>query len=150
MNDKPSGLNRTFQDAVEVKFWEIYLLRNRNNLYSTLHGYSLDRGPLVNAKDRDRVVFRFMQYDWDKTLVSLLAEQSVPFEIVRTFKTDVLHDIRRKKVYVAEDDLNILFSLDVMLEEAGYEVMLSPCGSPIMENYQPGADLFILITGCPM
>jgi hypothetical protein len=28
-----------------------------------------------------------------------------------------MHDIRKKKVYVAEDDLNILFALDVMLEE---------------------------------
>jgi CheY-like chemotaxis protein len=144
MNDTPSGLKRISQDAMEVKFWEIYLLRNRNNLYSALCRYALDKGPMRNAQETERVVFRFMKYDWDRTLVQLLTAQSVPFEILRTFKTDVFQYMTKKKVYVAEDDLNILFALEVMLEEAGYEVTLSHCGNPILENYLPATDLFIL------
>jgi CheY-like chemotaxis protein len=150
MNDKPSGLKRVLNDAVEVKFWEIYLLRNRNHLYSTVRKYSLDGGYVIaKAKDSEQVTFRFMKYDWDTTIMQLVTDQYVPFEIVRVFKTDVCRDIRKKKVYIAEDDLNILFSLDVMLGEAGYDVMLSHCGSRVMENDLPGTDLFILDNRMP-
>jgi CheY-like chemotaxis protein len=145
MNDAPSGLQRISQDAIEVKFWEAFLIRNRYNLYSNLCGYALDKGPFVNdTEELERVVFRFLKYDWDKTLMQLLIKQSVPFEILRTFKTDVFSHMTKKKVYVAEDDLNILFALEVMLEEAGYDVTLSHCGNKMLQNYLPATDLFIL------
>jgi CheY-like chemotaxis protein len=150
MNDAPSGLKQTAQDVLEVKFWEIYLLQNRNNLYSALRGYALDKGPLLkNARDAERVVFRFMKYDWEKTLLTQLTNQSIPFEIIRSYKTDVVQQMAKKKVYVAEDDLSILFALDVMLEEAGYEVRLSHCGNPFMEENLPATDLFILDNRMP-
>jgi CheY-like chemotaxis protein len=140
---------RTSQDAVEVKFWEIYLLRNRSNLSETLRKYALEGHGLSSAKDSDRIVFRFMKYDWDRILVTLLGQQSVPYEILRAFKTDVLLGAPKKKVYVAEDDLNILFSLNVMLEEAGYDVLLSHCGNRMMEKHLPATDLFILDNRMP-
>jgi CheY-like chemotaxis protein len=148
MNDTPSGLKNIPQEAVEIKLWEIYLLRNRHNLSTSLSRYSLDRGPLHRNEETERIVFRFMKYDWDKSIRQLLTDQSVPFEIVRTFTTDV-NQKTRKKVYVAEDDLNILFSLDVMLEDAGYDVMLSHCGTPMLESNLPATDVFILDNRMP-
>jgi CheY-like chemotaxis protein len=150
MNDMPSGLKRTTQEAVEIKLWEIYLLNDRNNLYSLLSTYALDKGPRQRQEgNRDRVVFRFMKYDWDRTVEALLARHSIPFEIAGTFQTDVCQQMAKKKVYVAEDDLNILFALDIMLEDAGYDVLLSHCGSPMMETNLPAADLFILDNRMP-
>jgi CheY-like chemotaxis protein len=144
MNDTPSGLHRSTQEAMEIRLWEIYLIRNRNNLYKTLSDYSLDRGPLQKSDDIERVSFRFMRYDWERTIRAILADNSVPFEIVRTLKIDVIQHMTKKKVYLAEDDLNILFALNTMLEDAGYDVLLSNSGNPIMESHLPATDLFIL------
>ena len=128
-----------------MRLWEIYLLRSRINLSKTLSAYSLDNGPSdKEVNDPERVLFRFTRFDWDKTIKSLLSDLSIPYEITGNFKVDVMTHTQKKKVYVAEDDLNILFALDTMLEDAGYDVILSHCGAPIMQDNLPRADLFIL------
>lgn len=145
MNDTPSGVKRVAKEAVEVKLWEIYLLRSRTNLSDTLSIYSLDNGPLQpDAWDSEMVIFRFTRFDWDRTIKSLLSEFSIPYEVTRTFKIDLGIHLNKKKVYIAEDDLNILFALDTILENAGYDVIMSHCGAPIMQKKLARADLFIL------
>jgi CheY-like chemotaxis protein len=144
-HDTPSGLKRSSQDAVEVRLWEVYVARSRNNLYSTLSAYSLEKGPLQkNLQDRDRISFRFMAYDWERTIMSMLTRNGIPFEVVRRFQIDVVDHMMKKKIYIAEDDLDILFTLKTMLEEAGYDVLLSHCGNPMMEKNLPATDVFII------
>jgi CheY-like chemotaxis protein len=144
-NDKPSGLKTSTQAAVEVRLWEIYLLRSRNNLNTILSGYSLDKGPLrKNPDDPERVVFRFLTYDWEKSVKNLLLHCNTPFEIVHEFQLDVFQQPAKKRIYVVEDDLHILFALNTMLEDAGYDVILSHCGAPMLQENLPATDLFIL------
>jgi DNA-binding response OmpR family regulator len=57
--------------------------------------------------------------------------------------------VEKKKVYIAEDDLNILFALNTMLEDAGYDVLISHCGSPMLKTDLPSTDLFILDNRMP-
>jgi CheY-like chemotaxis protein len=150
MKNASSIAGITTQEAVEVKFLETYLLHNRNILFSTLSAYALDKGPVpVKESAKGSIAFRFMKYDWERTIGAMLASQSIPFEMTRCFRTDVFQEMARKKVYVAEDDLNILFALDTMLEDAGYEVILSHCGAPMLEAYLPQTDLFILDNRMP-
>ena len=106
MNDTPSGLKSIMLDAIEVKLWEIYLIRNRHNVLGRLSAYSIDKGP--HRTESDRVTFRFMKFDWDRSLKFLLSEQFIPYEITRVFKMDIPPHLQERKVYVAEDDLNIL------------------------------------------
>jgi CheY-like chemotaxis protein len=144
-NDTPSGLKTAPQAAVEIRLWEIYLLRSRNNLNEILSGYSLDKGPLrTNAEDPDRVVFRFMAYDWDKSIRKLLLDRNIPFEVANKFNIDVFQQAAKKRIYLVEDDLHILFALNAMLEDAGYDVILSHCGAPMLQENLPATDLFIL------
>ena len=91
-----------------------------------------------------RLCYRFLKYDWEKSLRDMLLSNRVPFDIVRHSRVDVFKEISRKKVYVAEDDLNTLFALNTMLEDAGYDVIISHSGYPLLENQLPATDLFIL------
>jgi CheY-like chemotaxis protein len=150
MNDTPSGLKSILQDAIEVKLWEIYLLRSRIDLQNRLSAYAIDKGPYrTTSQQSDQVSFRFMKFDWDRTLKFLLSEQSIPYEITSTFKVDAAGAAVKRKVYVAEDDLNILFALDTILEDAGYDVTLSHCGSPMLEKNAPITDVYILDNRMP-
>jgi CheY-like chemotaxis protein len=150
MNDRPSGLKCILQEAIEIKLWEIYLTRSRFDLLNRLSAYAIDKGPLRTAlRETDKISFRFMKFDWDRTLKVLLAEQSIPYEIVNSYKIDVAQAMTKRRVYVAEDDLNILFALDTMLEEAGYDVTLSHCGAPMLEKNAPVTDVYILDNRMP-
>jgi CheY-like chemotaxis protein len=145
INDGPSGVERSLQEVVEVKLWEVYLTRSRNNLSKKLSGYALDNGPLKkNLLEDERISFRFMKYDWDKTIQPLLISNTVPFEIIDIQKMDVLNQVMKKKIYLAEDDLDILFALNTILEDAGYDVILSHCGTPMLQKNIPATDVFIL------
>src|SRR5688572_24902723 len=146
MNNTPAGLRATTQKTVEVRLWETYMIRSRTNLYQVLCDYSLDRGPLQRLNETERIYFRFMRYDWDKTISIILTEDGIPFEIVRAPDIDVAQHLMkmRKKIYVMEDDLDILFALNTILEEAGYDVLLSHCGAPMLQRHLPATDLFIL------
>lgn len=49
-----------------------------------------------------------------------------------------------KKILIAEDDKDILFILDMILNDAGYSVEPLPEGSSIVERKKDWPDLFIL------
>lgn len=79
ITDAPAGYKDSRQEIVEIKLWEVYLLYSRRNLYNTLSTYSLDNGPVEkDHQDEGRVSFRFMAYDWERTIKQLLYENRIP------------------------------------------------------------------------
>jgi hypothetical protein len=77
--DRPAGYKETRQEIVEIKLWEVYLLYNRGNLYNTLSTYSIDNGPVEKGQqEAGRVSFRFMNYDWERTIKQLLYDNRIP------------------------------------------------------------------------
>jgi CheY-like chemotaxis protein len=143
MDNTPSGLRNYRRDAVEIRTWEIYFTRSRNNMLAVLNAYSLEKTPGDNS-GLERLTFRFLRSDWERTLKPLFSALAIPYENVRTFKTELTPERMKKKIYIAEDDLNILFALDTMLEEAGYDVVPFHCGAPMLQENLPAADLFIV------
>jgi CheY-like chemotaxis protein len=144
MNNLPSGITYHTQEIIEIQLWDTYLTRSGMNLERTLSAYALDGQPLEHHSDTSKAYFRFMLYDWDKTIRNFLSVNQVPFEVARVFKTDVMKQMEKKIVYIAEDDLNILFALNTMLEEAGYDVLMSHCGAAMLNGNLQSADVFIL------
>ena len=79
ITDTPAGLKESSPETVEIKLWEVYLLYNRRNLYKTLSTYSLDNGPVEkDQQEEGRVSFRFMTYDWERTIKQLLYDNRIP------------------------------------------------------------------------
>ena len=79
ITDTPAGYKDSRQEIVEIKLWEVYLLYNRRNLYNTLSTYSLDNGPVEkDQQEEGRVSFRFMTYDWERTVKQLLYDNRIP------------------------------------------------------------------------
>jgi CheY-like chemotaxis protein len=148
MDKIPSGLNTRLHDAIEVKLWDTYLAKSRNNLASTLSAYSLETSPVNQQADNYKISFQFMLSDWEQTIQRLLSNNYIPYEVIRVFKTDIYRQ-RTRTIYVAEDDLNILFALNTMLEDAGYEIIMSHCGKPVLNPNLPATDLFILDNRMP-
>ena len=145
VDDKPSGLRSATIEGIEIRLWEIYLLRDRTNLFQVLSSYSVNNRPGPETVDLSgRVSFRFTRYDWDRSLKQLLMKQHIPFEVGSKFLMDPAKENRKKKVYIAEDDLNILFALNSILEDAGYDVLMSHCGERMLATNLPPTDLFIL------
>jgi CheY-like chemotaxis protein len=150
MNTIPSGIKRPQQDAIQIKLWEIYLLRSRINLDRILSVYSIDRTVLKSSnRESARISFSFLVYDWERTIQKILADNSIPYEVVSTYKTDIYKQMEKKKVYIAEDDLNTLFAINIMLEDAGYDVLMSHCGEPMLKEKLPTTDIFILDNQMP-
>jgi DNA-binding response OmpR family regulator len=85
-----------------------------------------------------------MMHDWEKTIRQLLLKNSVPFEVHQHFLIDVMHQMMKKKIYVAEDDPDILAAMNAILEDAGYEVSSSERGKVLLEGNVSATDLFIL------
>ena len=122
LSDTPSGLRTPGQQGIEIRLWQVYILRNRTNLLNTLSAYSLESKPRTgNIVDEDRISYRFLMHDWEKTIKPLLNKNSIPFETGIPFIVDVFHRPEKKKVYLVEDDLDILFALNIILEDAGYD-----------------------------
>ena len=77
--DTPAGYKESRPEIVEIKLWEVYLLYNRRNLYNTLSTYSVDNGPVEkDQQEEGRVSFRFMTYDWERTIKQLLYDNRIP------------------------------------------------------------------------
>ena len=130
--------------CVEVKLWGISFLKNQRKILSTLSAYALEGRPFKgDVKDSDQISYRFMSFDWERTVKSLLTMHSVTFEAISSFEKRGFKD-PKKKVYLVEDDLDILFALNTMLEDAGYDVLLSHSTKPLMQDSLPPTDLFIL------
>ena len=130
------------QPCVEIALWGITSLHNRLYLEQTLARYALGAGPL--RAEKDKLSYRFLMSDWEQIIRPLVGSNSIAFETVKNYETD--RDILpvKKKVYLVENDLDTLFALNVMLENAGYDVLLSHCARPLMEDILPPTDLFIL------
>jgi CheY-like chemotaxis protein len=149
MKKIPSGVRSELYNAIEIRLWEAYLLRSRINLNYILTAYVL-RPAATQEPLRDRKIsFHFMIYDWEKTIRPLLEANSIPFEIIRCYRTDQFLPAEKKKVYLAEDDLEILFALNTLLENAGYDVVISHCGAPMLKSDLPSTDVFILDNKMP-
>lgn len=145
LDDKPSGLKTTQMDGIEIRLWETYLFRSRKNISNILASYSFDNGPFIHhGSGMSRVSFRFSLYDWRKTLIHIFSSDHIPFEVAGTFSADFKVQPRKKKVCIAEPDLNTLFALNTVLEDAGYDVWLSHCNLPMMESFLPATDVFVL------
>ena len=79
LTDTPAGYKESRQEIIEIKLWEVYLLYNRHNLYSTLSTYSLDNGPVEkDHQEEGRLSFRFMAFDWECTIKQLLYDNRIP------------------------------------------------------------------------
>jgi CheY-like chemotaxis protein len=150
MNTIPSGIKRPQQDAIQIKLWEIYLLRSRINLDRILSVYSIDRSELKSSdRESARISFSFLMFDWERTIKKVLTDNSIPYDVVSTYKTDIYKQMEKKKVYIAEDDLNTLFAINTMLEDAGYDVLMSHCGEPMLKDKLPTTDIFIVDNQMP-
>lgn len=79
ITDLPAGYKEARQEIIEIKLWEVYLLYDRRNLYKTLSTYSLDNGPVEkDHQEEGRVCFRFMAFDWERTIKQLLYDHRIP------------------------------------------------------------------------
>jgi hypothetical protein len=79
------------QEIVEVKFWEIYLLNNRANLYKFLAESSIDSGPVEQRQyEPGRVSYRFFTSVWQSKVKPLLLENRIPVVL----KTSLSHTVR--------------------------------------------------------
>jgi two-component system, OmpR family, phosphate regulon response regulator PhoB len=137
-----SAFNELFP-AVEIDIWEGFLLRNRTNLYKTLCTYSLDNGPLNEPVD-GKLLFRFTAFDWQKNVQRLLVRHNIHYSIAGKVKVNPAEQLLKKKIYIAEDDPDILYTLSTMLADAGYHVKVSSNGKPVLDGSFSRIDLFIL------
>ena len=119
--------NDALSTAVEIQIWEGHLLRNKTNLRKTLCTYSLDNGPLNDSADGN-LLFRFTTHDWEKNIRDLLAVHNVYYSLLGNITINASEQLLKKKVFVAEDDPDILYALTAILEDAGYHVKHSATG----------------------
>lgn len=127
---------------VEIRLWGNYFLTGQNGLPATLSAFALEGRPIEHhPEDAEQQSYHFLESDWENTLKSLLTKHSIAFEVVKNL---VKEGNAKNKVYLVEDDLNILFAMNTVLEGAGYDVLLSHSAKPLMEDVLPPTDLFIL------
>lgn len=129
--------------AVEVTFWEGFLVRDRSNLLKTLCTYSLDNGPLPPV-EAHTLTFRFTSFDWKKNIRVLLERCNIQVSRLREMPLHAGDQLLKKKVYIAEEDPDVLGILSTMLENDGYQVKGSSSCERIMEGAYSSVDLFIL------
>lgn len=144
----PSPSEEGILTAVKVEIWQGYFVRNRTNIANTLSAYSLDNGP-VYVGDGQNLLFRFTTWDWKKKVRDILIAANIHFTVVGHSRIDPLAQLLRKKVYVVDDDLDMLYILSTTLESAGFHVTASSSGKQVMEGNVSGMDLFILDVKIP-
>ena len=142
LNDTTPGSLTPLPLAVEVGIWEGYLTGNHSNIARTLCTYSLDNGPLAETAE-GTLMFRFAAFDW-KNIQELLTRHNIHFAEVRNVHMDISEQLLRKKIYIAEDDPDILHALSTILQNAGYQVRVASSGTPIFNGNYSWVDLFIL------
>jgi CheY-like chemotaxis protein len=140
----PSTLSNVRNEGLEIKLWEVYLLRNRTGLYVTLSRYALDNGPLEKSlSDRDMVTFRFTAFDWQRNIEKLLVDEKVPYWIHQRFQLTAL-SWPKKRVLIAEDDADMLLRMNVMLQQQGFDVSVTAKGHTVLEEKNQLPDVIIL------
>jgi CheY-like chemotaxis protein len=140
----PSSVKTTLQDVVDVDLWESCLMRCRHNIYDTISSYEIDNGVVKLIRYNDRLSFSFRLNDWERTIRPMLVDNAIPHQVTRTYKIDNPQFLKKRRIYLMEDDLDMLFSLNLILEKAGYDVLLSHCGNPLLEEKLQVPNLFIL------
>jgi CheY-like chemotaxis protein len=145
-NGFQNDMSKSLQNAVEIRISRINHDMEHPEIFNMLMRYSLDTLQYHDQEPKRNgfILFRFMFGDWVKTVRPWLIERQSHFELIRTYQVDVMEQLRKKRITVAEDDLEILFAINVMLENAGYDVVLSHCGRPLLTELKEVPDLIIL------
>lgn len=139
----------TRNEGIEIRLWEIYLLRNRTGLYMTLSRYAIDNGPVEKSMtDRDMVTFRFTMFDWKRNIEAMLVDQNIPFWVHTTFHLDTTKSAR-KRVLVAEDDPVMLSRIDRILKEQGFDVSVTSRAGNVVGQDTQIPDVIILDKRAP-
>lgn len=93
-------------NCLEVLVPKIYLDNNVDNIYWTLSVYSLENAPLKQERSSEQSdTFRFMVYDWRRTIRKLLEHHQIPFSVVQYFTSDGISNDERRDFSRAESDL---------------------------------------------
>jgi CheY-like chemotaxis protein len=119
-------------------------IKKDTTFFRNLSAYSLLPDFESMKPGTQTVTFHFMLFDWNRTLRKMLDDRSIAYEVLKTYSTNSFTQVPKKKVYLADDDLHILFSLNALLEEAGYDVLISHCGTPMLQPNLPSTDIFVL------
>lgn len=102
-----TGLNASVQ-CVEVLISRSYIDNANHNLPWMLSVYSLENHPVQNRSLYNSDLFRFMVFDWDRTVRNLLESHKISFSIVKYFSS--------KDVFAAADtsgdDVALLAALE--------------------------------------
>lgn len=146
LKDRQRGLRNPSQPWVEVQLWGLNFRGSQKSLLDTLSLYSIKSHSAQNSDTGEKSVScLFATIDWVGKIRPLLVKNVIPFKIAETGESILRPStLAKKKVYLAEDNLDSLFCLNVMLENAGYDVTLSHRATPLMEDTLPPTDLFIL------
>ena len=76
-------------NCLEVLVPKMYLDNNVDNIYWTLTVYSLENAPVKKERSSEQSdTFRFMVYDWRRTIRKLLEHHQIPFSVVQYFTSD--------------------------------------------------------------
>jgi two-component system cell cycle response regulator DivK len=133
------------QEVVQVKILHTDIIKNFDKLRLKLSMYALDKGPVQNSHQKlGETSFRFMVFDWKRTLEKIFKGYRIPYTVTHYFNTNVITYISKRKVYIVEDDPDIAIAMNIILEGAGYDVQLFASGKPMLEERHEHADLFIL------
>lgn len=88
-SDKRSLDETAAINCLEVLVPRIYLDNNVDNIYWTLTVYSLENAPVKKERSSEQSdTFRFMVYDWRRTIRKLLEHRQIPFSVVQYFTSD--------------------------------------------------------------
>lgn len=100
---KPTVVNCQVQ-CLEVSISKSVLENLGHNLIWTLSVYTLDNQPLHSLfEEVDVMRFRFMVYDWKKTIKRLLDGHQIPYSTDRFILDSVHRQSKRKIQYAVKD-----------------------------------------------
>lgn len=86
--DESANIKTPVINCVEVLIPKVYLDNNVDNVYWTLSVYSLENAPVKDNSINHADIFRFMVYDWRKSIKELLEHHQIPFTVIQYFTSD--------------------------------------------------------------
>ncbi len=99
--------------CIEVLIAKNYLSNNSANLFWTLSVYSLENHPVRTRQDMENSeLFRFMVYDWRRTIKKLLETHKVPYSIVHYFVPATIYADQMSADGSFSDEARILHALE--------------------------------------
>jgi CheY-like chemotaxis protein len=139
--DRTIAFNSQERQSIEVRLRKTSPGINIE-LLNTLSAFAIGGGPIKSPVGD--LAFRFPSLEWEEIIKPFLVLNRRAFKVITPPEREPLSDFVKKKIYLVEGDLETLFTLNAMLEEAGYDVLLSHCAAPLMEEQLPETDVFIL------